>query len=156
VARVGGSPSSETLAGGLARPNQALRGMLRGFSWRPARTPGIWSLASTARIPGRGSFFGNTSPRSTRAISKRLRACLRSFCCSATANVTTTARHIFSSSILQENAPWRQSADRSQFFSPTWWACLGAPSPALLWRSPRLRNLLPPCKLWSINHDWGE
>ena len=21
---------------------------------------------------------------------------------------------------------------------------------------PRLRNLLPPCKLWSINHDWGE
>jgi hypothetical protein len=72
----------------------------------------------------------------------------------------TTARHIFSSSILQENAPWRQSADRLQFFSPTWWACLGAPPPAPLWRShssfPRLRNLLPPCKLWSINHDWGE
>ena len=47
----------------------------------------------------------------------------------------TTARHILSSSILQENAPWRQSADRSQFFSPTWWACLGAPPPAPLWRS---------------------
>jgi hypothetical protein len=42
---------------GLARPNQASGGMLRGFSRRPARTPGIWSLASTRRIPGRGSFF---------------------------------------------------------------------------------------------------
>jgi hypothetical protein len=32
--------------------------MLCGFSWRPARTPETWSLASAARIPGRGSFFG--------------------------------------------------------------------------------------------------
>ena len=34
-------------------------------------------------------------------------------------------------------------------------ASLSAPPPAPLWRSA-LRNLLPPCKLWSINHDWGE
>ena len=157
VARVGGSPSSETLAGGLATPNQALGGMLRGFSWRPARTPGIWSLASTARIPGRGSFFGNTSPRSTRAISKRLRACLRSFCCSATANVTTTARHIFSSSILQEKCA--SQTGHSSFHRRGGLASVlrlprhcGEPHSSF----PRLRNLLPPCKLWSINHDWGE
>jgi CheY-like chemotaxis protein len=50
--------------------------------------------------------------------------------------------HIFSSSILQENAPWRQSADRLQFFSPTWWACLGAPPPAPLWRSAFLLSTI--------------
>ena len=54
----------------------------------------------------------------------------------------TTARHIFSSSILQENAPWRKSADRLQFFSPTWWACLGAPPPAPLWRSAFLLSTI--------------
>ena len=51
-------PSERSLGGGLSRSNQALDEMLCGFSWRPARTPETWSLASAARIPGRGSSFG--------------------------------------------------------------------------------------------------
>ena len=62
----------------------------------------VLAVYTRTHDPDRPLVCLDETSKQLRAISKRLRACLRSFCCSATANVTTTARHIFSSSILQE------------------------------------------------------